>query len=132
MKKIALLLVLALGVFVLSACSGVASAYVQLDPALADWITIGATVVVGFLLAKAGEISFVKQILEYFHIEQHKLAISAWFAGVVIQFLQAGVLDRIPQMWDSVVTIVMQLIVAVIVTLYSFRLLADRKVEGFK
>jgi hypothetical protein len=60
-----------------------------------------------------------------------KTVIDAWLAGVVIQFLQAGLLDRIPQMWDNVVAIAMQLIVAVIVTLYSFRLLRDRRVEGF-
>jgi hypothetical protein len=131
MKKHFVPFVLALGVL-LSACSPVAQAFVQLDPALANWITIGATVVVGFLLAKAGEIPFVKQIIEYFHIEQHKLVISAWLAGVVIQFVQAGVLDRIPQMWDNVVTIVMQLLVAVIVTLYSFKRLADRGVQGFR
>lgn len=125
------LVVMALA-FILSACATVAGAFVQLDPALADWIVIGSTVLVGVLIAKASEIEFVAKILKYFKVEQYRFAISAWLAGVITQFLQAGILDKIPAMWDNVVTIVMQLIVSVIVTLYGFRLLADRSVKGFK
>lgn len=133
MKRFTVSLVLAvvLGVF-LPACAPVAGALVKLDPTLAEWIVIGSTVIVGYLFAKAGGIPFVAKLLEYFKVAQYKLVISAWLAGVAIQFLQAGILDRIPQMWDNVVTIAMQLIVAVIVTLYSFRLLKDRGVQGFK
>lgn len=132
MKKVFPLFVLMVsGVLFLSACAAQVQA-VTLDPGLADWIGVAATVLVGFLLVKAAEVPFVKSLLEYFHIEQHKLAISAWLAGVAVQFIQAEVLDKIPEMWDNVVVIVMQLIVAVIVTLYAFRRLADRGVQGFR
>jgi len=123
--------ILVLGV-VLSACAPVAGAFVQLDPALANWVTIAATLLVGILFAKAAEIPLVAKLLEYLHAENYKMAISAWLAGVVVQFLQAGILDKIPAMWDNVVAIVMQLLVAVIVTLYGFHLLAKRGVKGFR
>lgn len=137
MKKVfRLSLVVTTLAFILSACATVAGAFVQLDPALADWIVIGSTVLVGIVIAKALQIPIVQRLLEYFKltekVEQYRLVISAWLAGVIIQFVQAGILDKIPAMWDNVVTIVMQLIVSVIVTLYGFRLLADRSVKGFK
>src|SRR5512138_3806395 len=124
MKKIYSLAIAAvLGVFLLSSCAPVASAYVQLDPALAEWVMIGATVLVAFLLAKASEIPFVKRLLDYFKVNEYRLAISAWLGGVIVQFIQAKILDTIPAMWDNVAAIVMQLIVAVIVTLYGFHVL---------
>lgn len=132
MKKFLFAMVVMTLAFILSACAPVAGASVQLDPALAEWIVIGSTVLVGIVIAKASEIPFVAKLLEYFKVEQYRLAISAWLAGLIIEFVQAGILDRIPAMWDNVVPIVMQLIVAVIVTLYGFRLLVDRQVKGFK
>lgn len=132
MKKILSLWVVMVSVFLLSACVPVASAYAKFDPTLAEWVLIGCTVLVGFLLAKASEIPFVKSLLEYFKINEYRLAISAWLAGVIVQFAQVEILDKIPQAWDGVVIIVMQLLVAVLVTLYGFRLLADRGVKGFK
>ncbi len=136
-KRMSRLMVVMALALLLSACAPVASAYVQLDPALATWIVIGATVVVGYLFAKAQELPFVLQLLAFFRIppekvEQYRMATSAWLAGIVVQFLQASILDRIPSMWDNVVTIVMQLIVAVLVTLYTFRRLADRNVKSFR
>jgi len=131
MKKLFVVLAMVLGVL-LSGCAPVAAAYVKLDPALADWVLYGATLLVGFLLVKLAQTPWGQKLLDYFHIEQYKLAIAAWLAGIAIQFLQAGILDRIPEMWDNVVTIVMQLIVAVIVTLYGFHLLAKRGVQGFR
>jgi len=127
MKRLFVLLLCAV---LLTACSPVASAFVRLDPALADWITIGATVLVGFLLVQLFSIPALKWLADY--LGQYRLAVSAWLAGVIVQFLQAGLLDKIPAMWDNVVTIVMQLIVAVIVTLYGFRLLKDRGTKGFR
>jgi hypothetical protein len=130
-------LAVVLGVFVLSACAPVAAAYVKLDPALADWVLYGATILVGIVFVQLSQVPAVIRLLEFFHIdpakiEQYKFAASAWLAGIVIQFVQAGILDKIPQMWDNVVTLVMQLIVAVIVTLYSFHVFKRRGVQGFR
>jgi len=129
-NPIRLFLFLAFFAFLVSACSPVASAFVKLDPALANWITIGATLLVGLLLVQLSNIPALKWLADY--LGQYRLAVSAWLAGIIVQFLQAGLLDKIPAMWDNVVTIVMQLIVAVIVTLYGFRLLGDRGVKGFR
>jgi hypothetical protein len=127
MKRIFVLLLCAV---LLTACAPMASAYVRLDPELANWITIGATLVVGFLLVQLSNIPALKWLADY--LGQYRVAVAAWLAGVIVQFLQAGLLDKIPAMWDNVVTIVMQLIVAVIVTLYGFRLLRDRGAKGFR
>ena len=116
--------------FILSACAPVASAYVQLDPSLADWIVYGVTALFAFLLMKLAADPRLAWLARY--LGQYRSVIIAWFSGVLIQLLQAGILDKIPQMWDNVVTIAMQLIVAVIVTLYSFRLLSERGVTGLK
>lgn len=124
-----LMTILSLSVL-LAACSPVASAFVQLDPALANWITIGATLLVGFLLVKLSNIPVLKWLADY--LGQYRVAVAAWLAGIIVQFVQAGILDKIPAMWDNVVTIVMQLLVAVFVTLYGFRRLADRGVRGFR
>lgn len=129
-NKFGLFAVIVLGVLVLSSCSSAASAYVALDPKLADWVTIGATALVGFLLMKLSTIPQLEWLVNY--LGQYRVAVAAWLGGVIVQFFQAGILDKIPAMWDNVVTIVMQLIVAVIVTLYGFRLLGDRGVKGFK
>lgn len=130
-------MVLGVFLFVLSACAPVAAAYVKLDPALADWVLYGATVLVGFVFVKLSQVPAVIRLLEFLRIdpakiEQYKFVASAWLAGVVIQFLQAGILDKIPTMWGNVVTIVMQLVVAVIVTLYSFQVFRRRGVQGFR
>lgn len=129
-------LVLGVLMFVLSACAPVAAAYVKLDPQLADWVLYGATILVGFVFVKLSQVPAVIRLLAFLgidpaKIEQYKLVASAWLAGIVIQFLKAGILDRIPSMWDNVVTIAMQLIVAVIVTLYSFHVFKRRGVQGF-
>ena len=122
-------LAMVLCVVILSACAPVAGVLVKLDPALANWVAIGVTFLIGVALAYLLGVPALKWLADY--LGQYRLAVSAWLAGVIVQFIQAGILDKIPAMWDNVVTIVMQLIVAVIVTLYGFRLLRDRKVKGF-
>lgn len=115
---------------VITACAPVQGYFVRLDPNLQEWIVYGATLLVGIGLMALSSIPALKWLADY--LGPYRAAISAWLAGVIIQLAQAGILDRIPQIWDNVVTIVMQLIVAVIVTLYSFRLLRDRNVKGFQ
>lgn len=130
MKTFKFLPLVLLAAFVLSACVAQAQA-VLLDPELVDWIGVGATVLVGFVLVQLARVPFLARLIEYFKIEQYTLVISAWLAGVIVQFVQTRVLDQIPQELDSVVALIMRLAVAIIVTLYGFRRLADRGVRGF-
>jgi NADH:ubiquinone oxidoreductase subunit 4 (subunit M) len=128
-KALQRLALFALTALILASCAPVQAAYVQIDPGLQDWIVYGATLLVGFLLVKLANFPALKWLADY--LGPYKAAVSAWLAGVIVQFIQAGVFDRIPQIWDNAVTILMQLIVAVIVTLYGFRLLRDRGTRGF-
>ena len=129
-KSFVLFALMLLAVSVVTACAPVAHAFVRLNPDLANWIVYGVTLLFGFLLMKLATLPQLSWLVDY--LGRNQAIIIAWFSGIVIQFLQAGILDKIPQMWDNVVTIVMQLIVAVIVTLYGFHLLGKRGVRGFR
>lgn len=95
---------------------------VQLDPRLVDLIAFGVTA----LLALA--INYVTAIVPWLgeYLGQHRVAITTWLVGVVVQILQAQ-LDKVPATWDSVLTLAMQLIVEVVVILVGFAYLNKKK-----
>lgn len=130
--KFRTMFLLVLMTVILAACApvnAVTGQYVILNPDLQNWIEIGAVVLVGYLLMQLASIPALKWLSDY--LGQYKAAVAAWLSGLVVQFLQLQILDKIPQTFDAVVTLVMQLIVAVIVTLYAFKWLKARGVKAF-
>lgn len=100
---------------------------VQLDPRLQELIALGVTVVVSFLFLQIANV--LPWLAEY--LGQYKTGIVVWLTGVVVQLVQAQ-LDRIPESWDSIVALVMQLIIEVIMVLVGFALYRRAKIKGYQ
>lgn len=103
------------------------SFFVQLDPRLQEFIALALTFVVGFLLLKLAALS--PALAEY--LGQYKVGIVTWLTGLVVNLIQ-NALNRIPETWDNVAALVMQLIVEVAVVLFGFSLLRKRGVKGLQ
>lgn len=100
---------------------------VQLDPKLQEFIAVAITFVVSYLLLQLANLS--PDLAAY--LGQYKVAIITWLTGLVVQLVQMG-LDKIPVTWDSVVTLVMQLIVQVIIVLSTFAFMRRKQAKGYK
>lgn len=92
-----------------------ATAYVQIDPALQNLIALAVTALVSFLLLQLT--NTLPWLAEY--LGQYKVGIVTWLTALVIQLVQAG-LDQIPMEWDAVASVAMKLIVEVVVVLLGF------------
>lgn len=99
---------------------------VQLDPKIQEFVALGLTLVFSFLILQVA--SFSPALAEY--LGQYKVAIVTWFTGLVVQLIQAQI-DKIPATYDSLVTLVMQLIVEVIIVLTTFYFIRRAKVKGY-
>lgn len=104
-----------------------ATAYVQLDPKLQEFIALAVTFVVTFLILQVSKA--VPWLGEY--LGQYKVGIVTWLTALVVQLIQAG-LDKIPMQWDAVVSLVMQLIVQVIVVLLGMAAYRRLQWKGHK
>jgi hypothetical protein len=104
---------------------GLIQGFVELDPALQNWISIGVTALVSFLILQL--VAYVPWLAEY--LGQYKNGIVVWLTGIVIQLINAG-LAQIPATWDEVLRIAMQLIAAVIAALVAFFLWKRAKLRG--
>ena len=99
---------------------------VQLDPKIQEFVALGLTFVVSFLLLQLA--NYFPALAEY--LGQYKVAIVTWLTGLVVQLVQAQ-LDKIPASYDSLVTLVMQLVVEVIIVLTTFYFIRQAKVKGY-
>jgi len=111
-------------------------AFVQLPPEIQNLILVGATLLVGFVFAKAAEYLPLEKLSKYFPklsewIKQNSAVVSVSIAGVVVQLLQ-GYLNQIPAIWENVVTIAFQLLVTILATLKVFDVAKNRKVKYFR
>jgi hypothetical protein len=101
------------------------SMYVTLDPQLAEWIGLAATAIVAFLILQVA--NTLPWLGEY--LGQHRVGITVWLTGILVQLTQSY-LDRIPETFDSIVVLVMQLIVQVVVVFVTFAALKRAQVKG--
>jgi hypothetical protein len=101
------------------------SLYVQLDPTLAEWIGVAVQFVFGWLILQVS--NTIPWLGDY--IGQHRVGITVWLTGVLVQLAQAY-LNRIPESLDSVVVLVMQLIVQVVVIFVGFAVLKRAQIKG--
>jgi putative flippase GtrA len=101
------------------------SMYVTLDPQLAEWIGFAATAIVSFLILQVA--NTLPWLGEY--LGQHRVGITVWLTGVLVQLAQAQ-LDRIPESFDSIVALVMQLIGQVIIVMVGFALYRKAQAKG--
>ena len=106
---------------------GLIQGFVELDPALQNWISIGATALVSFLLLQL--VAYVPWLADY--LGQYKNGIIVWLTGVIVQLVNAG-LAQIPATWDEVLRIAMQLIAAVIAALVAFAAWKRAKIRGYR
>ena len=100
--------------------------FVQLpDPAQAA-IFAAATFVLGFVIT---QISAVVPWLASF-LGQYKTEISMAVSGAIVTVVQY-VLNTIPVQYDNIVSLVIQLVLAVLAALVLFNFLAKKNVKGF-
>jgi hypothetical protein len=126
MKKIGLLLVLALGVFVLASCSGVASAaqgVVDLPDTLEANITALILVVVSWVLA---QLIVLVPFLRF--LEDFKTPLALGISAQLIGFIEAAV----PDAYGAAAILAIQLILVVIGLFLSAETLRLRGVRGFR
>lgn len=90
--------------------------FVQLDPRLQELIVLGLTALVTYLLVALSNVPALKWLADY--LGQYKAGIVTWLAGLVFNLLQ-NVLNRVPESWDTVLSLAMQLIVEVVLVLLS-------------
>jgi len=102
---------------------------VQLDPKLQELIVLGLTALVTFLLLQLAAVPSLKWLADY--LGEYKVSIVTWGAGLIFNLLQ-NVLNKIPESWDSVLLLVMQLIVEVAAVLLAFAALRKAGVRGLK
>ena len=100
---------------------------VQLDPKLQELIALGVTALVSFLLLKLADL--YPPLAEY--IGQYKAGIITWLTGLIVQLAQAG-LNKIPETWDNVAALAMQLLANVIIVLFGFSLLRRKGVKALQ
>lgn len=103
------------------------SFFVQLDPRLQDLITLLLTGTVSYALLQLAAI--FPALAEY--LGQYKAGIVTFLTGLVVNLLQ-NVLNRIPENWDTVTALVMQLIVEVIIVLTAFTVLRKRGAKALQ
>lgn len=101
------------------------TAYVQLDPRLAEYIALGVTAVVSFLILQVS--ASIPWLGEY--LGQHRVGITVWLTGIIVQLVQAR-LDQIPESFDSIVTLVMNLIIQVIIVFVAFAVYKRTQAKG--
>ena len=99
--------------------------FVQLDPRLQEFIGLGITLVVSYLLLQLAQL--VPALADY--LGQYKTGIVVWLTSIAVQLIQAK-LNQIPANWDEVVYLVMKLIVEVVVVLLGFAVLRHYRVKG--
>lgn len=99
--------------------------FVPLDPALQQFILLGVTAVVSFLLLQLA--SYLPWLADY--LGQYKAGIITWLTGLIVQLANAG-LNQIPASWDEVVKLAMQLLAQVIAILIAFALWRKAKLRG--
>ena len=104
---------------------GLLTGFVAVDPALQELIVVGLTALVSFLLLQLAAIS--PTLAAY--LGQYKTGIVVWISGLVFQLLQNG-LNQVPENWESVAVLVMQLIVSVAVVLLGFAGLRKMNARG--
>lgn len=100
---------------------------VQLDPKLQELIALGVTFVFSWLVLQIANV--LPWLAEY--LGQYKVGIVTWFTGLIVQLVQAQ-LDKIPQTWDNVVLLVMQLLGEVIIILTAFAFYRRSKIKGYR
>jgi putative flippase GtrA len=103
------------------------SMYVTLDPQLAEWIGLAATAIVSFLILQVA--NTLPWLGEY--LGQHRVGITVWLTGILVQLTQSY-LDRIPETFDSIVVLVMQLIVQVVAVIVAFALYRRAQIKGYR
>ena len=101
--------------------------FVQLDPALQEFVGLAVLFVVSYLILQLAAI--FPALAGY--LGQYKTGIVVWLTGVAVQLIQAQ-LDRIPANWDEVVFIAQKLIVEVILVLLGFAGLRAIKAKGYQ
>lgn len=100
--------------------------FVQLpDPAQAA-IFAAVTFVLGFII---NQISIAVPWLASF-LGQYKAEISMAVSGAIVTLVQ-NVLNTIPVQYDDIVSLVIQLVLAVLAALGLFNFLAKKNVKGF-
>lgn len=104
----------------------IVQSFVQLDPKLQEVIVWALTLAVAYLILQITQIA--PWLGEY--LGQNKTAIVTWLSGLVFQLLQ-NALDQVPTNWESVASLVMQLIVAVIIAFGVFAGLRKFKAPGY-
>jgi hypothetical protein len=102
-------------------------AFVQLDPKLQEYIALGVTFAVSWLILQITVA--IPWLGEY--IGQHKVGIITWLTGLLVQLTQDQ-LNKIPASYDTLVTLVMQLVVQVLVIFVGFAFLAKRGARALK
>lgn len=100
---------------------------VQLDPRLQELITLLITGGVSLALLQLA--ALYPALAEY--LGQYKAGIVTFLTGLVVNLMQ-NVLNRIPESWDAVVALVMQLIVEVVLVLLAFAFLRKRGVRALR
>ena len=100
------------------------TAFVQLDPRLQEFIALGVTFLVSYLILQLAVI--FPALAEY--LGQYKAGIVTWLTGIAVQLIQAQ-LNQIPASWDEVVFLAMKLLVEVLVVLLGFSVLRKK---GFR
>jgi hypothetical protein len=101
------------------------TALVQLDPKLQQLIALAVTALVSFLILQVAK--SYPWLGDY--LGDHKVAIVTWLTGIIVQILQAQ-LDKVPATWNTVLTLVMQLIVSIAVIFVGFAFYAKHEVRG--
>ena len=102
-------------------------AFVQLPDPLQAAILALVTFVVGFVFTQiANAIPWLGSFLGQYQVE-----ISMAVAGALVTVVQ-NLLNAIPAQYDNIVTIVLQLLIAVLASLGFFQLFAKAGVRGFR
>ncbi len=100
--------------------------FIQLpDPAQAA-IFAAVTFVLGFVITQIG--SAVPWLASF--LGQYKAEISMAVSGAIVTVVQ-NVLNTIPVQYDDIVSLVIQLVLAVLTALGLFNFLAKKNVRGF-
>lgn len=88
---------------------------VQLDPRLQEFVALGITLVVSYLILQVAKLFPV--LGEY--LGQYKTGIVVWLTGIAVQLIQLQ-LNKIPANWDEVVFAAQKLLIEVILALLAF------------
>ena len=124
MKKILLIVLLA---FVLVSCAPQVATFVVMPEPLKVAITALITFAVGWVFTQiAQKVSWLAGFLGQY-VDEASIAL----AGAVVLYIQ-NLLNAIPAQYDDIVSLALQLVMAVFASIGLFKLLGKANVRGFR